>query len=272
MRGVLLCLALFFASPLFANSKSLFINGVYAATYGDISWDKGDWRGNNFSAVRLKAGIQLIRVDFVSLTLGYQKVGFYTGLHKWSGDNSINFDYRGPVLELHLFPDALFGFSFAGSTGTGYSFLKTESQFKYTPCTGCVADAERSELKVGEFSANITAKIAPGLQIVAGAGTRSVKGKPLYGVRNGLDYSFVPGDAQDWKDSETFEQKMEKIHMQKYLALFLVDMQQWFEYRRTGYPKLPKPEDYSVLNGLKNGGEMPARLYYPVYVQSSNPK
>ena len=76
----------------------------------------------------------------------------------------------------------------------------------------------------------------------------------------------------EWKDSETFEQKMEKIHMQKYLSLFLVDMQQWFEYRRTGYPKLPKPEDYSVLNGLKNGGEMPARLYYPVYVQSSNPK
>lgn len=75
----------------------------------------------------------------------------------------------------------------------------------------------------------------------------------------------------DWYDDETFEQKMEKIHRQKYYALFLVDMQQWFEYRRTGYPRLPKPEDYGVPNGLRNNGEMPARLYYPVYVQSSNP-
>lgn len=69
----------------------------------------------------------------------------------------------------------------------------------------------------------------------------------------------------DWDDNDSFDQKMERIHQQKYLALFLVDMQQWFEYRRTGHPVLPKG------NGLKNNGEMPARLYYPVYVQSSNP-
>lgn len=75
----------------------------------------------------------------------------------------------------------------------------------------------------------------------------------------------------DWNDTATFEQKMEWIHRQKYYALFLVDMQQWFEYRRTGYPHLPVPEDYGVESGLSNDGEMPARLYYPVYVQSSNP-
>ncbi|WP_431213687.1 SusD/RagB family nutrient-binding outer membrane lipoprotein [Puia sp. P3] len=39
----------------------------------------------------------------------------------------------------------------------------------------------------------------------------------------------------------------------------------WFEYRRTGHPALPKGP------GLKNGGVMPARLAYPVYVQSTNP-
>jgi hypothetical protein len=68
-----------------------------------------------------------------------------------------------------------------------------------------------------------------------------------------------------WDDSETFDQKMEKIHLQKYYALFLVDMQQWFEYRRTGHPVLPKG------TGLKNNGIMPARMTYPVYVQSTNP-
>lgn len=75
----------------------------------------------------------------------------------------------------------------------------------------------------------------------------------------------------DWNDGDTFEEKMERIHMQKYLALFLVDMQQWFEYRRTGYPTLSKPEDYGLANGFRNNGVMPARLYYPLYVQSSNP-
>jgi len=68
-----------------------------------------------------------------------------------------------------------------------------------------------------------------------------------------------------WDASASFEEKMARIHQQKYYALFLVDLQQWFEYRRTGYPVLPKG------NGLANNGEMPARLYYPVYVQSSNP-
>ncbi|RBL88332.1 SusD/RagB family nutrient-binding outer membrane lipoprotein [Chitinophaga flava] len=68
-----------------------------------------------------------------------------------------------------------------------------------------------------------------------------------------------------WIESETLDQKMEKIHLQKYYALFLTDMQQWFEYRRTGHPVLPKG------NGLKNNGIMPARMTYPVFVQSANP-
>ncbi|WP_276089756.1 SusD/RagB family nutrient-binding outer membrane lipoprotein [Pedobacter sp. JY14-1] len=59
--------------------------------------------------------------------------------------------------------------------------------------------------------------------------------------------------------------KMELIHIQKYYAMFLVDFQQWFEYRRTGHPILPKG------TGLANGGRMPARLNYPLVTQSTNP-
>ena len=69
----------------------------------------------------------------------------------------------------------------------------------------------------------------------------------------------------NWDDNNSFEKKMEMIHLQKYYALLFVDCQQWFEFRRTGYPLLPKG------TGLKNGGEMPARLKYPIYVQSANP-
>lgn len=68
-----------------------------------------------------------------------------------------------------------------------------------------------------------------------------------------------------WNNSLSLDDKMEKIHLQKYYALFLEDMQQWFEYRRTGHPILPKGP------GLRNGGVMPARMTYPVYVQSANP-
>lgn len=77
--------------------------------------------------------------------------------------------------------------------------------------------------------------------------------------------TFLSAADIEWIESDTPDQKMEKIHLQKYYALFLTDMQQWFEYRRTGHPVLPQG------SGLKNNGVMPARMTYPVYVQSTNP-
>lgn len=61
-----------------------------------------------------------------------------------------------------------------------------------------------------------------------------------------------------------YDGTLEQIITQKYVALFFNDMQQWAEYRRTGYPVLPKGE------GLENNGVMPARLKYPLSVQSLN--
>jgi len=106
-----------------------------------------------------------------------------------------------------------------------------------------------------------------------------INGSPEIFYKQGILNRFTlwipnwPGDIDDWltkadiqwDDSETFDQKMERIHMQKYYALFLEDLEQWFEYRRTGHPVLPKG------TGLKNNGIMPARMTYPVYVQSTNP-
>lgn len=84
------------------------------------------------------------------------------------------------------------------------------------------------------------------------------------GLPNNINTFLIAGDIQ-WNNNAVLEDKLERIHLQKYYALFLADMQQWFEYRRTGHPKLP------VGNGLKNNGVMPSRMTYPVYVQSSNP-
>ena len=75
---------------------------------------------------------------------------------------------------------------------------------------------------------------------------------------------LIAADMQ-WVPTATLDEKMELIHLQKYYALYLADLQQWFEYRRTGHPKLP------MGTGLRNNGIMPARMTYPVYVQSTNP-
>lgn len=79
-----------------------------------------------------------------------------------------------------------------------------------------------------------------------------------------LPANYLSTPDIEWDPSVTFEVKMDKILLQKYYALFFTDFQQWFEYRRTGHPVLPKGP------GLKNNGQMPSRLYYPVYLQSLN--
>ncbi len=57
---------------------------------------------------------------------------------------------------------------------------------------------------------------------------------------------------------------LERIMLQKYYALFFTDFQQWFEYRRTGFPVLP------VGAGMLNNQIMPVRYRYPPSVQSTN--
>ena len=77
--------------------------------------------------------------------------------------------------------------------------------------------------------------------------------------------TYLAAADMAWDPAATLTAQMERIHLQKYYALFLTDLQQWFEYRRTGHPVLPAGA------GLKNNGVMPARMTYPVYVQSTNP-
>lgn len=57
---------------------------------------------------------------------------------------------------------------------------------------------------------------------------------------------------------------LEQIMLQKYIALFFVDHQQWYEQRRTGFPILPNN------GGLENDGKMPQRMLYPTSVRVMN--
>jgi len=76
--------------------------------------------------------------------------------------------------------------------------------------------------------------------------------------------NYLTNPALAWNSGATLDAMMEKIHLQKYYTMFFTDFQQWFEYRRTGHPNLPKGP------GVENGGNMPSRLRYPVNVQSLN--
>ena len=77
-----------------------------------------------------------------------------------------------------------------------------------------------------------------------------------WGATMPADYFSNPAAAYDGT--------LQQIMLQKYYALFFVDYQSWFEYRRTGFPALP------VNSGMLNNGVMPVRFRYPTTVQSTN--
>ena len=91
------------------------------------------------------------------------------------------------------------------------------------------------------------------------------------GVTNGITLwgytvpaNYLTTGSVAWDDDFSLDFKMEMIHVQKYYSLFFTDVQSWLEYRRTLHPNIPKGL------GLGNNKEMPARLNYPVYLQSTN--
>lgn len=62
----------------------------------------------------------------------------------------------------------------------------------------------------------------------------------------------------------TTEQKLEKIYLQRWIAMYFNGLEAWFEWRRTGSPAIvPGPDNL-------NGGKVPVRYIYPLSEQSLN--
>lgn len=152
-----------------------------------------------------------------------------------------------------------------------YSFNNSEFSIQKNPLTGILMTYAELEFIKAEAA-------------VKGFITTSSSEHYYKGIANAINY-WVPSFTTDisstefinyitnagliWNntlplDAPVGDSKMERIQLQKYYSLFLTDFQQWFEYRRTGHPFLPKGA------GLRNGGKMPSRLNYPVYVRSAN--
>ncbi len=86
------------------------------------------------------------------------------------------------------------------------------------------------------------------------------------GVKAAIEQWGAVMPADYFADADAaYNETLDRILLQKYYALFFTDYQQWFEYRRTGLPQLPKGP------GMLNNGEMPARFMYPVQQRIYNP-
>lgn len=62
-----------------------------------------------------------------------------------------------------------------------------------------------------------------------------------------------------------YDGTLERVMLHKYLATYFTDNQQWADYRRTGFPTLPK------TTSMMNGGVLPSRLLYPDVQKIYNP-
>ena len=86
---------------------------------------------------------------------------------------------------------------------------------------------------------------------------------------NGRGASAVSTITVKWNDGAGFEEKLERIITQKYLAIFPDGQEAWSEYRRTGYPAL-FTVDYNASNGAVNTNLQIRRLRFPASEYSNN--
>jgi len=72
-----------------------------------------------------------------------------------------------------------------------------------------------------------------------------------------------------WKEDAQFEENLERIITQKWIAIFPLGNEAWAEYRRTGYPKLMPAKD-NKSGGTVNSKYGMRRLPYPSEEYSEN--
>lgn len=72
-----------------------------------------------------------------------------------------------------------------------------------------------------------------------------------------------------WNEDATQEEKLQRIMIQKWIALYPDGQEAWSEMRRTGYPGWVKIYSYSYQSEVSDG-EMISRLKYPTTEYSNN--
>lgn len=155
------------------------------------------------------------------------------------------------------------GKSTIGYKGIPSGYNGPESQFNYLPSNFLVSLATAPMTSVIMTYAEvefIKAELAQKSKITGSAATFYQNGVKAsveqWGAVLPANYFTNPKAA--------YNGTLERIMLQKYYALFFNDYQQWFEYRRTGFPVLPKGA------GMLNNQIVPVRFKYPTTVVSNN--
>ncbi len=156
-----------------------------------------------------------------------------------------------------------------GTTSIGYKGIPSgyggnESQFRYIPSNHNIALVQAPMVSLILTYAEVELIKAE----LAREGVISSDPKSHYerGVAAAMEQwgvALTPGYFDN--PAASYDGTLERIMLQKYFALYFNDYQQWFEYRRTGFPELPKND------GMLNDQEMPVRFRYPVSAQINNP-
>jgi hypothetical protein len=99
----------------------------------------------------------------------------------------------------------------------------------------------------------------------------NASGKPANytGPNNETTIAAASAITIKWDDAASFEQKLERIITQKWLANFTLGFEAWSEYRRTGYPKL-----FPTVNNMSGGAvdtqRGARRLKFPISEYNKN--
>ncbi|HEY0898179.1 MAG TPA: SusD/RagB family nutrient-binding outer membrane lipoprotein, partial [Sphingobacteriaceae bacterium] len=174
--------------------------------------------------------------------------------------NAVN-DPRLPKFATQARPST--GTGTIGYKGIPSGYTGSDSQFGYQP----------SNLNIALVTAPMTAVIMTYAEVefikaelaLLGKITGDAKTHYENGVKAAITQwgATVPADYFT-NANAAYNGTLERIMLQKYYALFFNDYQQWFEYRRTGFPVLPKAD------GMMNDKVMPVRFRYPISVVTNN--
>jgi hypothetical protein len=166
----------------------------------------------------------------------------------------------------------------AGTTNIGYvgipsGYTGSESQFAYIPSNVNVALVTASAASVTPMNCVIMpyAEVEFIKAEVEFQSNNQTAAKAAYekGVKAAVEQwgAVMPADYftnATYTAATAYNGTLHRILLQKYYALFFVDYQAWFEYRRTGMPVLP-------INAGMVGKQMPTRFKYPIAVRTNNP-
>ncbi|NUO64353.1 MAG: SusD/RagB family nutrient-binding outer membrane lipoprotein [Gemmatimonadaceae bacterium] len=139
-----------------------------------------------------------------------------------------------------FFPGATAYGTFGGSGGSQPSYLMTAAEVDFIR-------AEAAERGLGGLNA-----AQAGLYYNAGV-TRSME---MWGIPASAITAYLAQPAVSYAAATTQAEKLKRIAIQKWLAMYTEPIQQWAEFRRTCQPEIVKPGPNAIENVV------PRRLYY----------